>query len=224
MLIGTSHIAAQSVKEITTAINTHNPDIVAVELDSQRAYALMQEQKNRISLPQIRKIGFKGFVFAKIGQIVQQKLGKMVGVAPGADMKAALIEAQKQKALIALIDQPIGITLRNFSKALTWKEKGRFFLDFWKGIFSPQKQMQKMGLEKLDLRTVPASALIRTLMEDLRQRYPNVYKTLVEDRNHYMVKRLAKLQQAHPGKKIMAIVGAGHVEGMKELLRRIEVV
>lgn len=223
-IIGTSHIAAQSIKEIKAAFASFTPDIVAVELDAPRAAALFEGQKHKMTLSQIRVLGLKGYVFAKIGQYVQQKLGKSVGIVPGADMKTALELAREQKLQVALIDQPLPITLRNFSKNLTWKEKGRFVADIIKGLLFPRKQMQKMGLDTLDLRKVPEKELVMKMMKILRERYPNVYTTLVEDRNKYMVKKLVQLLRSHPDKKILVVVGAGHKEGMEELLLKVEMV
>ena len=94
-ILGTSHIAKQSIQEITTAIKNQKPDLVAVELDAPRAQALIHGAKGRISLSDIRQIGIKGFLFAKVGQIIQQKLGKMVGISPGSEMKTALELATK---------------------------------------------------------------------------------------------------------------------------------
>ena len=129
----------------------------------------------------------------------------------------------KNNLKLALIDQPIEITLRNFSKNLTWKEKIRFFTDIIKGLIFPKKQAEKYGLNKLDLKKVPAQEWIKVMMKELKNRYPNVYKSLVADRNKFMVKNLIKLQQANPSQKILAIVGAGHEEGMRELLRKIDI-
>jgi pheromone shutdown-related protein TraB len=223
-IIGTSHISKESVNEIKKAIEEGKPDIVAVELDLQRATALMQKQKRKASLADILKIGIKGYLFVKIGQYVQEKLGKMVGVAPGADMKTAILVANKHKIQVALIDQPINITLKNFSKELTWKEKGRFVVDMFKGLFSAKKQMKKLGLEKFDLTKVPPEEVIDKLVKQLKGRYPSIYKTLVEDRNKYMVKRLVGLLRKNPGKNILAVVGAGHKEGMKKLLLKVDVI
>jgi|SRR3989338_32442 len=223
-LIGTSHIAAQSVQEITAAITTERPDIIAVELDVQRAAALLQDEKRKVSLADIRSIGVKGFIFAKIGQYVQQKLGKIVGVAPGSEMKTALELARKEKIDVAFIDQPIQITLQQFSKSLTWKEKGRFVSDIAQGLFFPKRQIKKLGLLDFDLRKVPPEELITKMMKTLRKRYPTVYKVLVEDRNKYMVKKLVALMRQYPEKKILAIVGAGHKEGMEKLLLKVDVV
>lgn len=223
-IIGTSHIAKQSMHEIKSAIQNEKPDIVAIELDLQRATALMHEEKNKITLTMISKIGVKGFLFAKIGQIIQQKLGKMVGVSPGSDMKTALELAKKEKLEIALIDQPINTTLRNFSKSLTWKEKLQFLKEMIYGIFFPRKQLSDLGLEGFNLQKVPSKEVIKKMMQRLQRNYPSIYKALVSDRNKYMVKQLVKLMRKNPNKKILCVVGAGHKEGMEELLLKVEIV
>ena len=222
--IGTSHIARQSIQEIKRYITEEKPDIVAVELDVQRAAALMEKHPHKLSLGQVFQVGVRGYLFAKIGQYVQQKLGKMVGVSPGSEMKTALELARKQQLKIALIDQPIAVTLRNFSRQLTWREKARFVMDVVKGLLFPQRQLKELEIEQFDVRKVPEKELIIKMMKPLRKRYPNVYKTLVEDRNKYMVRNLVKLMRQHPGKKILVVVGAGHVEGMQELLLKVDVV
>ena len=223
-IIGTSHIAKQSINEIKKAFQEFQPDVVGVELDLQRARSLMQNQSNKISIAAIRQIGVKGYVFAKVGQIVQKKLGKFVGVSPGTEMKTAITLAAKEKKEIAFIDQPIQITLKNFSKNLTWKEKFRFVGDIFKGFFFPKKQIKQYGLDQFDLSKVPADELIKKMMLQMKERYPNVYKTLVEDRNKYMFKHIVKILRKFPDKKVLIIVGAGHKEGIEEMLNKVEVV
>ena len=223
-IIGTSHIAKQSVDEIKSTVNEWKPDIVALELDLQRAAALMSEQKSKVTLAMILQIGVKGYIFAKVGQFVQQKLGKMVGVSPGSEMKTALNLARKEKLEVAFIDQPIKITLKNFSKYLSWKEKFRFFWDMIKGLVSPKKQMQEMGLEGFDLTKVPGKEVVKKLVNQMQKRYPNVYRALVSDRNKYMVRQIVKILRKNPDKKILVVIGAGHEEGMRKLLLKVEVV
>ncbi|MBI2125043.1 TraB/GumN family protein [Candidatus Woesearchaeota archaeon] len=223
-IIGTSHIAKQSIEEIKKAVEEFQPEIMAVELDRQRAIALMQKQKNKMSFRDIAKIGVKGYAFVKIGHYVQQKLGKIVGVAPGSEMKTALEIANTKKLRVAFIDQPINITLKNFSKELTWKEKGTFALDLVKGIFSPKKQMKKYGLEEFDLRKVPEQQAIAKIVSHVKKQYPSIYKTIIADRDKYMVKQLVRLLRQHPEKKILAVVGAGHKEGMEKLLLKVDII
>ena len=223
-ILGTSHIAKESINEIKKAILEDKPDIVAVELDIQRATALLQKIKNKVNLRIITQIGVQGYVFVKIGQYLQQKLGKMAGVAPGSEMKTAIELAHKQKLEVALIDQPIQITLKKLSKSFTWKEKFRLFFEIIKGIFQPKKQIKELGLENFDLSKVPKNEVIIKMMRQLKKKYPSLYKTLVEDRNKYMIKNLIKLMRKHPDKKILAVVGAGHKEGMEKLLLKIDIV
>jgi len=224
-IIGTSHISKDSIAEIKSSIESRKPQIIAVELDQERAKALFsKQQSNKIGMGEILKIGVKGFIFAKVGQFVQKKLGKYVGSAPGMEMKTAITEAKKRGLKIALIDQPIRITLKNFSQSLTWREKFRFAADISKGILFRKKQMKEMGLELFTIDKVPSEKLIEKMMVYLKKRYPNVYKTLVEDRNKYMVNKLVKLMRDHPEEEIIAVVGAGHKKGMEELLLKVDVV
>lgn len=223
-ILGTSHIAKQSIQEIKKAFHELKPQIVAVELDPQRAFALIHEEKSRLNFSAAFQIGLKGYLFAKIGQYLQQKLGQTVGITPGSEMKTALELAQKEKIQLELIDQPIQITLQRFSKTLSWKERFTFLKDIFQGLLFPKKQLKKLGLDQFDLNHVPEKDLIVKMIAELKKSYPNVYKTLVDERNHYMVKRLVKLQRDNPDKKILAIVGAGHVEGMKELLLKVDIV
>ncbi|MBU0470630.1 MAG: TraB/GumN family protein [Nanoarchaeota archaeon] len=223
-IIGTSHIAKESVEEIKKAIEEWKPEIVAVELDVRRAFALMQKEKTKTSIRDALKIGLKGYLFVKIGQYVQEKLGNMVGVSPGSEMKTALEMAKKNNLKIAFIDQPIEITLKKFSKNLTWKEKFRFVGDIFAGIFTPKRQIKKLNLNKFDLTKVPDQKTISSLIKQLDERYPNVYKTLITDRNKYMIKELVKLLRDNKEQKILVVVGAGHQEGMEKLLLKVEVV
>ena len=62
------------------------------------------------------------------------------------------------------------------------------------------------------------------MMGQMKERYPNVYKTLVEDRNVFMFKRIVKLLRKFPDKKLLVVVGAGHKEGIEEMLLKVDIV
>ena len=211
-IIGTSHIAKQSLDEVERAINVEKPDIIALELDRRRLYSLFKKP-GRIRIYDIKKIGIKGFVFSLIGAWAGKKLGKMVGVMPGSEMKKAVKLAKKNKIKIALIDQDIEITLRKFSKSLTWKEKWNFFADVVKAVFSKKKTIE------FDLTKVPSKKVIKKLVGQVKKRFPNVYNVLIDERNHIMAENLRKIMEMHPDKKILAIVGAGHEEDILNLIK-----
>jgi len=220
VLIGSSHISIQSVKEIEERFKELKPDIVAVELDKDRYHTLLTKPKGKVSFYKMMKVGFSGFLFAMIGSWVSKRLGRMVNMEPGADMMHAIKVAQKNQTKIALIDQHINITLSRFSRYLTFREKMRMVGDVIRGLIFPKKELEKYGIEKIDLSKVPSDKLIRKLIGGIKKRYPNIYKVLIHERNVYMANRLYKIMLSHPGHKILAVVGAGHKEGMEKILKK----
>ncbi|MBI5398144.1 TraB/GumN family protein, partial [Candidatus Woesearchaeota archaeon] len=173
ILIGTSHIAKQSLNEIKEAITTKKPGIVAVELDRRRLQALFSKEKHKVRLSDIKNIGVRGYFFALLGGWLQRKLGNIVGVAPGSEMKLAIQLAQESGAQIVLIDQDIEITLRKLSEQLTWKEKWHFFIDLVRGLLFSKREIKKYGLSEFDLTKVPDKKLIKQLIAHVKVRYPN---------------------------------------------------
>jgi pheromone shutdown-related protein TraB len=212
-IIGTSHISKDSILEIERFITDKKPDIVAAELDNARL-AQLYSPEQKLSFRGIFQIGFNGFLFAVIGKYVQKKLGEIVGIKPGSDMKTAIELAKKNNIELALIDQHIAVTLRRFSKYFTWKEKLQIVRDLFSAPF------KKNPLLNFDLSKVPSKQIIKILLSEVKNKYPNIYHVLVEERNEVMASNLRKLSAANPGKKILAVVGAGHEEGMLELLRK----
>ncbi|MBS3112209.1 TraB family protein [Candidatus Woesearchaeota archaeon] len=212
-IIGTSHIAKESIKEVKEVISREIPEIVALELDRNRLFSLLSKEKGTIKLKDIRKIGVKGYFFAKIGHWVEHKVGSMVGTKPGDEMITAFETAKKFNIKIALIDQKIEITLKKLSKEITWKEKLTFVYELIKSPFQKNKI-------SFNLNTVPDEKIIKELLEQVKEKYPNVYKVLVEERNSYMAKRLNRLMQDY--RSVIAIVGAGHVSDIIEEIKCLQ--
>ncbi len=214
IIIGTSHIAKQSLDEVKKAIEEQKTYMVALELDKNRLYALISAKKEKVRLYNIFKVGFKGFLFSLIGAWAEKKLGEYVGVSPGSEMKQAVKIASKNNIKLALIDQDIEITLKRLSKSLTWKEKWNFIVDVFKAVILRKKEVE------FDLRTVPDKRLIKKLIDKVKDRYPNVYNVLVKERNAVMAKRLVRLMKEKPDERIVAVVGAGHEEDIIELIKK----
>lgn len=216
VFLGTSHIAKQSLDEVKEYIEKEKPGIIAIELDRARLGALLSKEPKSVNLMIIRKIGLKGFIFSLLGAWAEKKLGKLVGVSPGSEMKQAVKLAKKNSIKIALIDQDIQITLSRFSSSITWKEKWNFLADIVKAFFVRGNDFQ------FDLKTVPEKKIIKKLVGKLKDRYPNVYMTLIEERNVVLANNIKRLMEAEPDKKILVIIGAGHVDDVIELIKNNE--
>ena len=216
VFLGTSHIAKQSLNEVKSSIEKEAPDLIALELDQKRLPVLMGKSPKKMDLRSIKVIGIKGFVFSLIGAWAEKKLGNAVGVSPGSEMKLAIRIAKKKKIGIALIDQDIEITLRRLSGSITWKEKLNFIIDIANAFFTRKNELE------FDLETVPDKEIIGKLTDKLKERYPNIHKVLIEERNIAIAQNIKSLMERSPSKKILVILGAGHIDKVLELLKKME--
>ncbi|MFC1696713.1 TraB/GumN family protein [Nanoarchaeota archaeon] len=219
-IIGSSHIAKQSYENVERHVLDGNPDIIAVELDQGRLYSLLNQKKKGSAIEAIRQIGVTGYFFTLIAGWVQKKLGNLVGMQPGSEMLLAVNLAKKQKKKLALIDQDIRITMKRFTKTLTWREKFRFIGDLFRGIFFRKREMKKMGFDpkKLDLSKVPPKKIIKLMIKQIKVRYPNLHNVLIKERNEVMANNLVKIMEKNPNDKILAIMGAGHEDEVRRLV------
>ena len=216
-IIGTSHIAKDSIAKVKEKLLENKPDIVAVELDHARLHALLENQKPRFSPAMLKLMGVTGFVFFAIGGLLQRKLGKMIGAIPGEEMKTAIEIARQNGIKIALIDQPMNITMKKLSK-ISFGEKTRLARDLLLGMAGIGKAPAE--LKELDLAKTPSEKFIELAMEATRERYPELYKILVADRNEHMAHALLHIMKNEPESKIVAVVGAGHEKEITRILKQ----
>lgn len=212
-LIGTSHVAKESILQIKEFVELENPQIIAIELDRRRAYGLLTKGNNPNIFYIAKKIGLGGLLFYLIGQFIQNKIGKILNIQPGSDMLTALKLAEKKKLKFALIDRDIEITLKRLGKNLTWKDKKNFVIDLFGSIFKRNPNF------KIDLSKVPPDDLILNVIKIIKERYPGTYRTLILERNIIMANRLINIMNSYKS-NILAVVGAGHVEGICKIIQK----
>ncbi|MFP4403818.1 MAG: TraB/GumN family protein [Nanoarchaeota archaeon] len=224
IIVGTSHIAKDSVEKVKETILKFKPDVVGIELDVLRYKNLVLEYKNKNRankkysyISSIRQIGFKGFIFAMFGSYGIKKLSKYTGTKPGGEMLEASLIANQNNIKVALIDQNINVTLSDFSKSLTFREIMKFFADFFKALFNPKKQIKELGIS-FNLNEVPKEEVIEKMINYLKFRYPSIYNVLVHKRNVYMSKKIIHLMKRDDINKMVVVVGAGHKKGMIDFL------
>lgn len=200
--------------QVEDFIVKHNPDIIAVELDKKRFYALTNEIKG--SFRDIFSLGVKAFLINLIGAYIEKKLGKIVGVNPGSEMKKAIELAKEHNLKISLIDQDVAITMKKLSKAITFKVVFRFIKDIIRAFLG------KRDIEMFDIRKVPSKKVIDNILIKVKEKYPEIYKVLIEERNEVMAKNLYKLMNKYNDSKIFAVVGAGHEFEIINIIKRTE--
>ena len=218
ILFGTSHVAKDEAQNIKQSIEEYTPDVVCLELDSQRLKKVLNPNDNPKGKKQtyktIKELGAFGFLFAQLAGYVQKKVGKSIKIDPGIDMKTAYEKSRELSIPISLIDLDIKLTMKKLSKLPLHKKISLMSSLFLKSFKKEYREM----LKSFDLNKLPEEKMISQMIKILQKETPDLYKILIEDRNIHMSNRLLKLKEEHPG-YIMAFVGAGHLEGMEKYLR-----
>jgi pheromone shutdown-related protein TraB len=212
-IVGSSHISKQSVMQVREAFKGISPEIVAVELDSGRAQGLFEKRKKPSKFLLLKMLGLGGFLFYVIGEFIQKKLGKIVNMDPGSEMKTAIILAKENDAKIMLIDREIQVTLSRFSRYFRKRELLKMVYDMFFG------KKEKMGF---DLEKVPSEEVIDFAINEVKTRYPSIYRVLIEERDIYMSRQLHMISMNFPDKRILAVVGAGHMKGILKELEKLD--
>jgi pheromone shutdown-related protein TraB len=213
-LIGTAHVSEESVRKVEEAIIDINPDVVAVELDRERFLAIMGNNDNmdNIDIKRVIKEGKIGiFLLHTILSYFQKKIGEELGVKPGSEMKKAIEIAIHYQKPISLIDRQINITLTRLLNKMTLKEK----IDFFLSLFEDNGEIE-IDNKSINEMVNNADELV-LLLKDIS---PTIYEVLVDERDRYMAKNLYELSKGN--EKIVAVVGAGHIGGIINYLKKLE--
>ncbi len=215
ILVGTAHVSKASVKEVEETIAEYKPDIVAVELDEKRFEVLTNKQKwEETPITDMIRSGKAFFFLAQVFLAsIQRRLGKEFGAEPGSEMLAAIKAAENYELKVELVDRDITITLKKAWRSMGLREKLRLFWEFSKAMVGYTDE------EEIDLEEIMNEDAITMMIEELSQIAPSVTRILVFERDAYIAKKLATLSEDN---KVVAVVGAGHLKGIQENLKKID--
>ncbi|MCT8338275.1 TraB/GumN family protein [Methanoculleus sp. Afa-1] len=208
-LVGTAHVSQKSVEEVRSAIEEFQPDIVGVELDRGRLISLTQETAEP-SVTEILKGGNFGQLLVQwVLTYIQQRIGAEVGVKPGAEMLVAIEEAEAHQKPVALIDRDIRITLARF-----WGKMG-----IWekiKLIGALIYSLVSVEGEKIDVDEFTNQDVVSAAMEEFRKFSPQGAQALIDERDAYLAHQVLMLAGRY--ERVLAVVGAGHIQGVQRYL------
>ena len=211
-IIGTAHVSQHSVDEVRTAIEEYAPEVVAIELDPSRFAAIKKQGRDPTVGDVLEVKNFNSLLVQWLLAYLQRKIGFDVGVEPGAEMKAAIDEAEKRNIPIALVDRDIRITLLRFWNSLGFFEKIKMF---WALIVSIAEIDSG---QEIDIESLKEQNVIDVVMEEFRKFSPNGARALIDERDAFIAHQLVLLKAQRPEGKILAVIGAGHRKGISAYL------
>ena len=134
-------------------------------------------------------------------------MGITAGEKPGAELLAAIEAAEDAGIPVELIDRDVLITLRRAWAKMGFIEKFRV-LD---ALLWQEDDEEGATVEEL----LEDSDMLSKLMEEAREVAPAAGSVLIDERDVFLAGRI---QQIRGRGKILAIVGAGHLNGIQENL------
>lgn len=214
ILVGTAHISQKSVDEVTKAIENFHPDVVAIELCQRRFDSLTKkDQWENTPVTSLLKSNNAYYLLAQTFlSSIQRKLGKDYGVQPGSEMIEAMNQAKEYDLAVELVDRDIAVTLKRAWKKMGFIEKFRVFWEFLKSMIGFDDE----ELEDIDIDELLDQDLISTMMEEFGRIAPSVTQVLIHERDEYIAEKINRVRKQ--GKRVVAVVGAGHLNGIKKHL------
>ncbi|MFP3998582.1 MAG: TraB/GumN family protein [Desulfobacterales bacterium] len=210
MLVATAHVSIQSAELAESVIEEEKPDTVCVELCASRHQSIRDSARWR-QMDIIKVIKEKKSFLLLANMMLtafQKRIGQKLGVRPGEEMIRALDAAEANGAEICLADRDITVTLsRTWRSTKLWNKIKLIF----------QMILSLGGIDDIDEQAVEdmkKEDILQSLLSELEKSHPSIREILIDERDRYMAHKIRSAK----GEKIVAVVGAGHVPGIKKYL------
>ncbi len=208
ILVGTAHVSKESAQQVKETIQQVKPDTVCVELCASRYQSI--RQKEHWQQTDIVKVIKEKKSFLLLSNLMlasfQKRIAKQFDINPGAEMIEAIKIAEEVGAEIHLADRDIRTTLSR-----TWHSMG-----FWSKIKLIFQLVMSLGdvkdIKEEDIEKMKQEDVLESLLAEVGKSLPALKDILIDERDQYLAD---KIREA-PGKKIVAVVGAGHVPGIQK--------
>jgi pheromone shutdown-related protein TraB len=206
VLVGTAHVSRESADLVRQVIELEKPDCVCVELDAQRFKAL--SQKNRwesLDLKQvIRQKQLTTLLINLLLGSYQKKIGGKLGVAPGTELLEATRCAEELGLPVELCDRHIRVTMLRAWRSMSFIQKMKLLTGVLAGIFDDGE------ISEEDLRELRKQDVLSELMNELSVAMPSLKRVLIDERDVFLAEKIRRSE----GNRLVAIVGAGHMDGI----------
>lgn len=207
ILIGTAHVSKHSAEQVKEVIESERPDSVCVELDDQRYQSIMSKDKWK-EMDIFRIIKEKRATFLLVNLVIssfQKRIAKQMGIQAGQEMIQGIQSTQEIGANLVLADRNIQVTFSRIWHGIGLWGKARLLFQILLSIFNDE-EISEEELEKMK-----SQDMLSAMLEDFTVSFPRLKKPLIDERDQYLAQ---KIKEA-PGNKVVAVLGAAHVPGIK---------
>ena len=131
-----------------------------------------------------------------------------MGSSPAAELLAAARTAEQMGVPIALCDRDVRVTLRRAWHATSFLKKGYLLATLLASLFD------RPELDEKKLAEMRRKDVLSELINELGAALPHTKEVLIDERDIFMAEKI----KTTSGQRLVAVVGAGHVEGIKRVI------
>lgn len=208
-LLGTAHASNESIALVEKVIETYLPSDVCIELDENRLLVLKDENalENVDIVKLLKEKKFLFFFIHLMLSVFQKSMAEKINTVLGGEFKKAIELSEEKNIRLHLVDREANITLRR-----AWNMMG-----FWSQIksFFMILSSEEKDFKEEDIEALKKQQNLTEMISLMERSFPIFKKALIDERDQYMAKKIME----NLGEKTVAIVGAGHVEG---IIRRLK--
>ncbi|MGG7620469.1 TraB/GumN family protein [Bacillus coreaensis] len=212
ILIGTAHVSKHSAEQVKEVIEAEKPDAVCVELDKQRYQSITDGNKwKEMDIIQVIKEKKASLLLMNLAiSSFQNRMANQFGIKAGQEMIQGIESAKETGATLVLADRNIQITFARIWGGIGLKGKALLLSQVIAGIFS------KESITEEELEKMKSQDTLQAILNEFTETFPRLKKPLIDERDQYLAQ---KIKEA-PGQKIIAVLGAAHVPGIKEEIKK----
>lgn len=214
VLLGTAHVSRVSADAVRAILERESFDAVAVELCEPRYQAMRDpEAFRKLDLFQVIRQGKVGLIAANLAlSAFQRRLAEQFGIEPGAEMKAAIEGADARGLPVWLIDREIGVTLKRAYHSVGFIDRLSIVGGLGASLLT-HDEVSEDEVEKLK-----QGDLLGSMFNEFARESPALYDALIGERDRYMTARLREEASASAARRVLVVLGAGHLAGIEHAL------
>lgn len=209
-LIGTAHVSKDSAQLVKDVIHGEKPDTVCVELCDTRLKSI-RDKDSWSNMDIVKVIREKKSMLLLINLMLasfQKRLAEKFDIRPGQEMINAIEAAQTEGATLVASDREIQITLTRVWRSMGFWEKTKLMFQLLLSLGASE------DITEEEIERMKQEDILQTLLADVKKAHPIMEKVLIDERDQY----LAATIRSAPGENIVAVVGAGHIPGIKRYM------
>lgn len=212
ILIGTAHVSKQSAEQVKEVIELERPDSVCVELDEQRYQSISDGSKwKEMDIFKVIKEKKASLLLMNLAiSSFQKRMAKQFGINPGQEMIQGIESAKEVDAKLVLADRNIQVTFARIWGGIGLMGRAKLLTQVVGSIFS-NETISEEELEKMK-----AQDTIESVLQDFTKAFPRLKTPLIDERDQYLAQKIKNA----PGNKVVAVLGAAHVPGIKEEIKK----